>query len=93
MHKICARVSVFIGFSIYSFKRYTLTSNLPHSISGCFLGGFVGISESHMLHVLQHMGDMRGAVVQLVAHHRRMLALGDAAILEGLIDHGFFGHF
>ena len=63
------------------------------SISGSFLGGLVGISKSHMLHILQHMGNMGGAVVRLVAHHRCMLALGDASFLEGLVDRGLFGHF
>ena len=45
-----------------------------------------------MFHIFQHMGDMRGAVMRLVAHHRRKLALRDFSFLVGLADRIFFRH-
>ena len=67
--------------------------NIAQLVSGCFFGGFVGISKGHMLHIFQHMGNMRGAVVRLVAHHSCMLALGNFSILVGLADQSLFRHF
>ena len=71
-------------------KRFV--PKLPRSISGFFLGGFVGICKGHMFHIFQHMGDMRGAVMRLMAHHRCILALCDFPILVGLADRSFFRH-
>ena len=71
-------------------KRFV--PKLPRSISGCFLGGFVGIRKGHMFHIFQHMGDMRGAVMRLMAHHRCILALRDFSFLVGLADRSFFRH-
>ena len=45
-----------------------------------------------MFHIFQHMGDMRGAVMRLMAHHRCKLALRDFPFLVGLTDHGLFRH-
>ena len=52
----------------------------------------MGISKGHMLHIFQHMGDMRRAVMRLMAHHRCKLALRDFPILVGLADRIFFRH-
>ena len=93
MHKIFARVSVFIGLSIYSFKRYDLSPNLPHSISGCFLGGFVGLRKGHVTHIFQHMSDMGAALALLVPHHRCMLALGNGSFLVGFFNLVSLRHF
>ena len=38
------------------------------------------------------MGDMWRAVMRLVAHHRRILALRDFSFLVGLADRIFFRH-
>ena len=45
-----------------------------------------------MFHIFQHMGDMRRAVMRLVAHHRRKVALRDFSFLVGLTDHGLLRH-
>ena len=79
---------VFLQLSLSSSHFFLLAKDsvpkLPRSISGCFLGGFVGICKGHMFHVFQHMGDMRRAVMRLVAHHRRKLALRDFPSLWAL---------
>ena len=38
------------------------------------------------------MGDMRGAVMRLMAHHRCIFALRDFAILVSLADQSLFRH-
>ena len=53
----------------------------------------MGICKGHMFHIFQHMGDMRGAVMRLMAHHRCKLALRDFSFLVGLTDPGLFRHF
>ena len=52
----------------------------------------MGIRKGHMFHIFQHMGDMRRAVMRLVAHHRCILALRDFSFLVGLADRSFFRH-
>ena len=52
----------------------------------------MGIPKGHMLHIFQHVLDMGGAMMGLVAHHRCMLALRNFSIFECLVDRSFFRH-
>ena len=87
---------VFLQLSLCASHLFLLAKDsvpiLPRLVSGGFLGGFVGICKGHMFHIFQHMGDMRGAVMRLMAHHRCMLALRDFSIFECLVDHSLFRH-
>ena len=46
-----------------------------------------------MSHIFQHMADMGAALALLVAHHRCMLALGNASILVGFFNLVSLRHF